>query len=219
MALRNFERRLERIVEGAFAKVFRSGLRPVELGRKLVREMDDRRTVGVSGRLLAPNAFAFELSPDDHDQLAEMAGALKRELADAARDHARDEGYHFTGPVDVELAVDDTLRPGSFRVSGRYRESDSGSGVGSLILPTNERVPLGAFVVTVGRQPDSTIVLADPNVSRNHAEIRPDGDRFLLVDLGSTNGTRINNVRVTTHQLVDGDEITFGNTRMGFQAS
>ena len=63
------------------------------------------------------------------------------------------------------------------------------------------------------------MVLADPNVCRNHAEIRPQGDRFVVVDLGSTNGSRVNGVRVDTQVLEDGDEITFGNTRMRFEAS
>jgi pSer/pThr/pTyr-binding forkhead associated (FHA) protein len=67
--------------------------------------------------------------------------------------------------------------------------------------------------------PDSTIVLADPNVSRNHAEIRPQGDGYVVVDLGSTNGTRVNGVKVTQHELRDGDEVVFGNTRMHFAAS
>ena len=58
-----------------------------------------------------------------------------------------------------------------------------------------------------------------PNVSRNHAEIRPQGDGFLLVDLGSTNGSKVNGVRVDQRMLNDGDELTFGNTRMRFEAS
>ena len=62
-------------------------------------------------------------------------------------------------------------------------------------------------------------MLADPNVSRNHAEIRPQGDRFVVVDLGSTNGTKVNGVRVTNQLLDDGDEVSFGNTRMRFEAS
>jgi pSer/pThr/pTyr-binding forkhead associated (FHA) protein len=86
-------------------------------------------------------------------------------------------------------------------------------------LPTGERVVLGEFVVTVGRMPESTIVLADPNVSRNHAEVRPQGDGYVVVDLGSTNGTRVNGVRVSEQALRDGDEIMFGNTRVVFTAS
>ncbi len=219
MGLQRFERRLERMVEGVFSRAFRSGLRPDELGRRLVRVMDNQRSVGVSGQPVVPNAFTFHLSPDDHSQFAEIADSLARELCEAAREHARDEGYSFMGPVSVELVVDENQRKGSFDVDGRLRQGEGGVGPGSLLLPTGDRVPLGEFVVTVGRMPDSTLVLADPNVSRNHAEVRPLGDGFVVIDLGSTNGTRVNGVRVSEQQLRDGDEIMFGNTRVTFTAS
>ena len=63
------------------------------------------------------------------------------------------------------------------------------------------------------------MVLADPNVSRNHAEIRPQGEQYAVIDLGSTNGTRVNGVRIDKQVLQDGDELAFGNTRMRFEAS
>jgi hypothetical protein len=219
MGLQGFERRLERMVEGVFARAFRSGLRPVELGRRLVRVMDGQRSVGVSGRPVVPNAFTVTLSPDDHEQFADISDTLVRELCDAAREHARDEGYTFMGPVAVELLVDESQRKGSFEIEGRLRQGEGGGGPGSLLLPTGERVVLGEFVVTIGRVPESTIVLADPNVSRNHAEVRPQGDGYVVVDLGSTNGTRVNGVRVSEQALRDGDEIMFGNTRVVFTAS
>src|SRR5690606_28509760 len=106
MGLQAFERRLERMVEGVFARAFRSGLRPVELGRRLVRVMDSQRSVGVSGRPVVPNAFTIYLSPDDHEQFADISDTLVRELCDAAREHARDEGYTFMGPITVDLEVD-----------------------------------------------------------------------------------------------------------------
>jgi hypothetical protein len=219
MGLQGFERRLERMVEGAFSRAFKSGLRPVELGRRLVRVMDDQRSVGVSGRRVVPNSFTVVLSPDDHAQFTDVEETLVRELCDAAREHARDEQYTFMGPVTVELARDESLRTGNFRIEGRLKEGPGGGGAGSILLPTDERVVLGEYIVTIGRMPDSTIVLADPNVSRNHAEIRPQGDGYVVVDLGSTNGTRVNGVKVTQHELRDGDEVVFGNTRMHFAAS
>jgi hypothetical protein len=219
MGLKGFERRLERAVEGGFARIFRSGLKPVELGRRLTREMDDGRTVDVRGRTVVPNHFAVELAPSDHENLAEIAATLERELAEAAREHARDEGYAFMGPVQVELLVTDSLHTGTFALTARMRQGEGGAGAGSLVLPTGDRVPLGEETITIGRLPESTIVLADPNVSRNHAEIRPRGTGFAVVDLGSTNGTRVNGIRVTEQELVDGDEVMFGNTRMRFEAS
>lgn len=219
MGIRGFERRLERLVEGAFARAFKSGLRPVELGRRLVREMDDNRSVGVRGGTVVPNAFTVALSASDLEQFEGVQDSLCRELGDAAREHARDEGYAFMGPVEVELRVDERLRTGAFQIDGRMAEGQGGTGAGSLVLPSGDRFPLHDAVVTVGRHPDCNLVLADPNVSRNHAEIRPQGDRYAVVDLGSTNGTRINGVRVDTQVLQDGDEVSFGNTRMRFEAS
>jgi Protein of unknown function (DUF3662)/FHA domain len=219
MGIRGFERRLERLVEGAFARAFKSGLRPVELGRRLVREMDDNRSVGVRGGTVVPNAFTVSLSASDLEQFEGVQDSLARELGDAAREHARDEGYSFMGPVQVHLEQDERLHTGAFQIIGKMMEGDGGSGAGSIVLPSGDRFTLTESVITVGRHPDSNLVLADPNVSRNHAEIRPQGERYAVVDLGSTNGTRVNGVRVNTQVLNDGDEITFGNTRMRFEAS
>jgi hypothetical protein len=219
VGIRGFERRLERLVEGAFARAFKSGLRPVELGRRLVREMDDNRSVGVRGGTLVPNSFTVSLSASDLAQFEGVQESLTRELADAAREHARDEGYSFMGPVQVHLEEDDRLHTGAFQIVGKMVEGDGGSGAGSIVLPSGDRLTLTESVISVGRHPDSNLVLADPNVSRNHAEIRPQGDRYVVADLGSTNGTRVNGVRVNTQVLNDGDEITFGNTRMRFEAS
>jgi len=219
VGLSGFERRLERKVEGVLARAFRSGLRPVELGRRLVREIDDNRSVDVRGRTVIPNHFTVELSPEDSERFAEIHDTLVRELCDAAREHARDEGYTFLGPVEVEIVADERMHTGAFQIEGRMREGTGGSGAGSLLLPTGERVVLGEHSLTVGRMPESNIVLADPNVSRNHAEIRPKGTGYVVIDLESTNGTKVNGIRVREQELVDGDELTFGNTRIRFEAS
>src|SRR5262245_53534303 len=207
------------MVEGTFARAFRSGLRPVELGRRLVREMDDNRSVDVRGRTVVPNHFDILLSQDDCDRFADIHDTLVRELSDAARDHARDEGYTFLGPVEVELKANEGMHTGAFQIDARMREGAGGLGAGSLVLPTGERVVLSEHILSIGRMPECNIVLADPNVSRNHAAIRPSGNGYVLVDLCSTNGTRINGVRIQQQQLVEGDELTFGNTHMRFEAS
>jgi hypothetical protein len=219
MGIRGFERRLERTVEGTFARVFKSGLRPVELGRRLVREMDDNRSIGVRGTPVVPNSFTVAISPSDLEQFEDVQDSLTRELCDAAREHARDEGYSFMGPVEVQLVGDEGLRTGAFEITGRLAEGEGGAGAGSIVLPSGDRFTLGEGIITIGRHPESNLVLADPNVSRNHAEIRPQGDGYVVVDLGSTNGSRVNGVRVETQVLEDGDELTFGNTRMRFEAS
>jgi hypothetical protein len=219
VGLRNFEGRLERLVEGTFSRVFKSGVRPVELGRRVVREMDSKRSIGVSGKPVAPNSFAIRVSATDHQELEPIHDSLVRELCDTAREHARDEGYSFLGPISVTLDADESLHTGGFTVTGRLVEAEGGMAVGALVLPTGQRVVLGEFIVTIGRLPECTITLADPNVSRRHAEIRPAGSGYRLIDLGSTNGTLVNGIKVRERELADGDVITFGATAISFVAS
>ena len=218
MGLQQFERRLERLVEGAFAKAFRSGLQPVELGRRLSREMDLQRTVGVHG-LIVPNQFKVALSSDDAERFASFSDALVRELSEAVREHARDEGYHFVGPVLVELETDSSLGKGEFLVAGEILEGPGGHAAGSLSLPDGSRITLGDDPVTIGRQAECDVVLSDTNVSRKHAEVRRQGEEYVLIDLGSTNGSKVNGARVKEHPLNDGDEITLGKTLLRFEAS
>jgi hypothetical protein len=219
MGLQGFERRLENLVEGVFARVFKSNLRPVELGRRLVREMDVRRSIGVRGTPLAPNDFVITVNHQDYERFREIGDSLPRELAEAAREHGRAEGYTFTGPVQVELIPDERRRAGEFSIDARFKQGEGGVGAGSLVLPNNERFVLGNHVTTLGRLPDCDLTLNDANVSRRHAEIRPMGDGFVLIDLGSTNGSKVNGMRVVQHELADGDELTFGSIRLFFEAS
>ena len=218
MGLKQFEQRLERLVEGVFAKTFRSGLEPVELGRRLSRQMDMERIVGVNG-LVAPNHFSISLSPDDSRRFDTVAEALTRELAEAVREHARDESYGFLGPVRIELEEDPSLGKGEFLVRSAMVEAPGGAAVGSLAMGDGRRVGIGEDPVSIGRLPECDIVLSDPNVSRRHAEVRRRGNDFVVVDLGSTNGTKVNGAGVRERVLLDGDEITVGGTHIRFETS
>ena len=108
MGLQSFEHGLERMVEGVFSRGSRSSIRPVELGRRLLREIDDHRSVDVKGRRIVPNAFTITLSAKDHAGFADIDEALNAELCETAREYARSEGYHFMGAVSVELVVDNS---------------------------------------------------------------------------------------------------------------
>ncbi|MDQ6837852.1 MAG: DUF3662 and FHA domain-containing protein [Actinomycetota bacterium] len=254
MGLASFERRLERLVEGAFAKAFRSGLQPVEVGRRLTREMDLRRTVAPRGTL-APNRFDVRLSRGDRDRFLPIEDELISELISVARDHARSEGYQFLGPVSISLDPDDTLSSGTMRVRGEMVQAAADAGVaarsaagpraGAAARPTTERAPsrfspagaaspspgavlvlpdgreiaVGDRPVVMGRMPGCEIFLADPNVSRRHAEVRPAGGGWAVADLGSTNGTKVNGVRISGSEgLRPGDEIRVGATSLRFEA-
>lgn len=217
MGLQQFERRFERLVEGAFSRAFRGELQPVEIGRRLTREMDLQRSVGVKG-LVAPNSFEIALSPEDFERFEPFADAFVRELADTAKEHANEEGYLFLGPVEVAVVLDETLGKGVFMIAADIVSGEVVTSAGSLVLPDGTRIAIEAPALTIGRLPECDVVLADPNVSRRHAEVRRDGDQARIVDLGSTNGIRVNGAHVTEEDLSDGDVITLGATKVLYEA-
>ena len=285
MGLQSVEQALERMVESVFSRSSRTTLRPVELGRRLLRDIDDHRSVDVKGRRIVPNAFTFYLSPADHAGFAEIDTALRHELTEAAREYARDEGYHFVGPVSIAFEVDNNLKPGRFGIFSHLREAPLAAPAApdaapapapvaqapvappaapaatemplpgftitpasddvpapavaaapvaaaaaatpvlhgapaTIVLPSGQRLAVTAHAITIGRLPECTIVLNDPNTSRRHAEIRRGLQGTTVVDLGSTNGTKVNGQRITgEHTLAAGDIITVGNTHLRFEAS
>lgn len=123
--LRDFEHRLEGAVEGLFARVFRSGVQPVELGKRLKREMRDSKSIGVQ-RLYVPNVYTFELSADDRARFADYEAALASELATVAVRYARENDWAMLGRARVEFATGANLIQGRFRVHSRV-EADDGA--------------------------------------------------------------------------------------------
>src|SRR5215468_8428660 len=193
--LQRFERRLEGMVEGAFARAFKSEVEPVEIASAVQREMDDRAAIVAQGRTLVPNDFVVELSNTDHERLEVYADNLGIELATLAREHAKEQGYSFAG------------RP-RLLVSGPEPGSD-----GSM----QRTYELTSPVTMLGRGTDCDLRLVDPGVSRHHAELRVEDDQVVLVDLGSTNGTFVNGEPVRRVALTDGTRVTLGRTTLVFR--
>lgn len=178
--------------------------------------MGDSRSVGVKGQPVVANHFTVLLATVDIERFTDITDTLVRDLAEAARETAREEGWAFMGPVQIGLAEEPGLRSGAVRIEARMKEADGAAGV--LHLPNGQQMVLGEYLLTMGRLPECTISFDDPNISRVHAEIRPDGDGFKLMDAGSTNGTSVNGIRVSSHRLIDGDRITIGATEIEFRA-
>jgi Protein of unknown function (DUF3662)/FHA domain len=217
MGLQQFEQRLERLVEGAFAKAFRGELQPVELGRRLTREMDLHRSVSVRG-FIAPNEFDVALSPLDFERFGGFVEVLARELESAAREHAHSEGYIFLGPVLVRVGKSPSLPKSTFAISASLVGSDLRV-VGWIIRADGSRLAVGDDApVRIGRLADNTIALEDPNVSRHHAELTAAGAEVMLVDLRSTNGTRVNGTSIERQVLTTGDVITIGRSAFRYEA-
>jgi hypothetical protein len=218
MGLARFEKRLERTVEGAFARAFKGQVRPVEIARRLIREMDLSVEVGVKGQRLAPNHFTVALSTEDVARLGQLAGPLAAELAEEAEAHADDEGYALVGPCSVDLVEDTSQRPGIVAIESAFQQGHrTPRPIAYLTDGTANRYPIvPGVVLQIGRMADCHIVVNDTNVSRRHAEVHVERDGIRLVDLGSLNGTKVNGRGVPPKsgtQLHEGDEILVGNGR------
>jgi len=229
--LRDFERRLGNMVEGFFATAFRSGLQPVELAKRILREMDAGRTVGVRG-VWAPNHFVFTLSPEDAERFQQAEEALVGELKQVVRDAAAERKWGLVGPPEIEFRTDESLGRGQFGYEASLVEGEpepepapapSGTGGEAAIVLLEDghdakTYRLHKHTVAIGRLPECDIVITDPGASRRHATITlDDGGEYVLTDLGSTNGTIVNDEPVGEHILSDGDRITIGNTVLEFR--
>lgn len=244
--IQRFERRLEGMVEGAFARAFKSELQPVEVASAVQREMDDRAAIVAQGRTLVPNDFVVEISQQDGQRLQVYADSLSQELANLAREYAKEQGYSFVGPVRVRFENAGDLATGMFRIrSGVIRGSTveggevrhaatdvpqagrGGAFAGNPRLlvttavegsdTTQRTYEINTPVTLLGRGTDCDLRLVDPGVSRHHAEIRVEGPEIVLVDLGSTNGSFVNGQPIRRVTLVDGSRVTMGRTTLVFR--
>jgi hypothetical protein len=223
--LRDFERRLGDLVEGFFASAFRSGLQPVELAKRLMREMDANRTVGVH-EVWAPNRFVFTLSEADGETFEQAEQALVAELKRVARETAAERGWGLVGPPEIEFQTDDELRRGRFEIETSFVEGEAelaplAGGQATLALlqggRTSRTFSLAKPSLVLGRLPESDVVVNDAGASRQHARISQSNGEFVLTDLGSTNGTLVNEESVLERTLQDGDRITIGETVLEFR--
>jgi hypothetical protein len=225
--LDRFERSVERAVNGAFAKAFRSEVQPVEIASALRREVDDRAAVVARNRTLVPNSFVVELGPGDSARLGEWEDALADELVAVVVEHAEAQRYAFVGPVAVSFTEAEDLDTGVFRVrsatvKGRIAPAPTGAvrRSGTPVLEVDGRAyPLTGAVAVVGRGHDVDVVVDDPGVSRRHCEVRLEGGAARVTDLGSTNGTLVDGQKVGTAVLREGSVITVGRTRLVYRTS
>ncbi|HLH64315.1 MAG TPA: FhaA domain-containing protein [Solirubrobacteraceae bacterium] len=337
--LRSIERKIAGLVEGTFSRAFRSEVRPVEIARKLAREMDEHRTVALRATYV-PNEYRVYLSPRDRERFADYEEELISELVGYLLEHARSERLVLAATPVVQFETDDRLGLGEFGIETRVnrepdpvggpdaaydrardagyddpgwrdaarqpgrrreplepawggerepawggerepawggepqpapggeeyepgwgepepdlggaplpravpaplprweqavagrtivhgaaertvpasREAAGARGPGALLLIGGRRIAIGPAGVLIGRSRQCDVVLDDPNVSRSHAEIRPRGGSWVLRDLGSTNGTRLNGRRVDGPEVLRrGDEMQLGATRLVFE--
>jgi hypothetical protein len=249
--LRSLESKIAGLVEGTFSRAFRSEVRPVEIARKLAREMEEHGSASLS-RTYVPNEYRVYLSPRDRERFVGYEAALADELAGYLLEHARRERFTLPARPVIEFETDDRLGLGEFgiqtgvvthpeeqeeeheepqeqvgrtmvysnagRLAEPLEERANARAQTALLLVDGRRLVVGPAGATIGRSRQCDIVLSDPNVSRQHAEVRPRGGSWVISDLGSTNGSRLNGRRISGGEVIrPGDEVELGATTLRFE--
>lgn len=236
---REIEKRLENLVEGFFNNRFHSSLQPIELARKLAAEMDRKRQISVA-HTYAPNAFTVAVAPPDLVEFEGFEQSIVTELADYLTAYAQDKKYRLPGAIQITLTDDQGLRSGDCRVFSHLEESRSAAEVAghTQVIPTEEirslveaspkarlenldlglAFDLDADSLSIGRSADNDVVLTDSGISRHHARLEREKNTYLLTDLGSTNGTFVNDREISQVTLADRDRITFGALNLTFRS-
>jgi hypothetical protein len=237
--LSRWEKRLESLVEGLFARTFKGPLHPIEIARQLGRAMDEGQTPSVS-RTYVPNAFAVVLNPQDHAGLAGFQEALVTELVAYLQEHAASRKYTLVGPLQIDIQSSEGVEPGKIQMQSRavsglsaaaeepkevadtrvYRISGAPRQALLAVVegePRGATVSLAARAVVLGRREGCDVVIPDPNVSRQHLRVARTAEGMLVVDLNSTNGTFVNGERVRRHLLRPGDRIRIGMTALEYR--
>jgi hypothetical protein len=245
--LQRFEKRLEGLVEGAFAKVFKGVVHPVEILNAMQREAEAHKAILAGGRTLVPNRYVIDLSPYDHSRLAPYAAALAQELAQSQAEFIGEQGWTVYGDVIVEIERGEGLDTGMFRVTAEvytgaaepappppppsydpgyppygqqpgYGPPAGGPGRNARLVSSDGRVyPLSVGSTVIGRGDQANLRLPDVGISRRHARLDFDGGQVIITDLGSTNGTSVNGQRISAVALNPGDMIQIGTTTLTFR--
>jgi hypothetical protein len=246
--LRNLEDKIAGLVEGTFGRVFRTQVRPVEIARKLAREMEEHKTISVS-RTYVPNEYVVWLSPEDRQRFEGVEDEVLDELGAFLLEHARRERLALVGRPQISFDTDERLRLGEFGIQARLvraaadavEQADHGHTMvyssaaraqeqldatrtarrgRPMLVAEGKRYAVAAGGATIGRSRECDIVLSDSNVSRRHAELRPAGDGWTVIDLGSTNGVRVNGRDLRPrepHALAPGDRLEVGTVDARFE--
>lgn len=213
--LDSFEKGLDRVVNGAFARAFRSRLEPLEVTAALRRELDTRAAVVARDRILVPNRFTLRLAPGDFERITGLGPALVDEWVELVKRHAAAQRYVFAGSVSIDLRVDRSIAEGTLVIDSVNVKGDVTWN--PVVDIAGKRYPLTRSRTTIGRGSDADITVDDSGTSRLHLEILWDGSRAQVSDLGSTNGTRLNGERVTDAPLPPDSVIELGRTRVVFR--
>jgi hypothetical protein len=195
MVLRGIEQRLERVFEGVFGRAFRTNVQPVELARKLAKEMDEHRSTSVT-RVYVPNEYTIYLSPGDREQFEGYENSLVSELEEYLSEHAARENYALLTPPRILFETDQDLGVGEFGIATRMAQYGRQPGE-EAPAPAEVPVPGATMVYKPRTQPTEAASAVDLGVEREVAVLSWSGQRHVLSNQRSVLGrSRDADVRV-----------------------
>lgn len=200
-------------MEGVFGRLVRAPLHPLDIFRALWRALEDNLIVSTETSY-CPNRLIAHLNPADFDSLASARQLLERELQVQLETEAAESGWVFGMHILVRVRSDASIRRGLVGVVARMDENpmparlvaEGGAAMGQALALAPGR--------TIGRGTQADLMVSDPAASRLHARVDWTLDGYLIVDLGSANGTVVNGKAVSQRLLRDGDVVTLGSTRL-----
>lgn len=216
--LENFERRLERFVNGAFSKAFKSQIQPVEISAAIKAKMDAGAAVVDRERILAPNQYTVKLSQADYSRLRPMGEHLIEEVKKQLLSHAKKQRYQFGGEIVIQVEALASLALGQIQVSASSTASQVESVSWTPAIDFGgTRYLLDKSRTTVGRDASADIQVSDSGLSRVHFAINWDGSTATLEDLGSTNGTKFAGRSISSQVLAADSSFEAGRTVFVFR--
>lgn len=213
--LENFEKGLERVVNGAFTKTFKSELQPVEISGHIRAEMDAKASILSRDRILAPNTFVVSLSVADFKRMETLGQSLIEELTDLATKHAKKQGFQFGAALAIKLIEDSGLNLGQVQVRSTT-ENHEIEWMAALDV-AGKRFFLKTGETSIGRDLSADIQIDDAGLSRKHFSIIWDGKAAAIRDLKSTNGTKINGRGVSEQGIISDTVIQAGRHEFVFR--
>lgn len=222
--LDRFENAVEKGVNNVFSRVFRSGLKPVDVSSALQRAADNDLLDVAEGEGITANEYLVRVSPSDYAELeAEGIKEFSLQMEETLTNYISQQGYALLGPVSVEFEGADEEFTGTVEVIGKRRRGAAAPATASVASPEHpiidvdgEKWLLTEEVTVLGRGSDADIKVEDSGVSRRHVELRITDAGVILTDLSSTNGTFVEGHRVEAATLMDGNQIVIGRTPIMF---
>lgn len=231
------EKQFERFIERPLQRLFGGRLEPADIAKHLSRAMEDERQI-FSGRLIGPNLYEVRLSTEDQAHFKSYEATLRQDLSDYLVDLAERRGITLLGRPEIRMLPTEELKRGDIQVSAQLVDRagetqhtrqftvplqavDAPEEPAEMAAPAwlemrDRTVALSEPFVTLGRSMDNDIIVEEDDVSRQHAQIKLKGGNYVVTDLQSANGTKVNGQRITECVLRDGDELCLATSCMTF---